>query len=271
MATLSILFSGISCQFHGVVPGVPMRAVLPNASAVRFGMVNVPDDRVVPPIDRWVDYYLMPHVPFVTDGTTPKMLAGAHLQVLNPSTDQGFSFVPGDGYSLTRFVKDFAFSEDVVLNGNAACYFDVFYGKATTVGSGVAARSTLVTMETDGPPLLKITPFPGSPMAIDETPWEISEGNLWVSNIDYDASTEDRPFDFLLNYLVARGGIPKQLRQLTPGLINPTDSTMEDIGDELIRLGAFIANGGRLTQDKLRKLAMRPVPLNESCSDSHFP
>lgn len=271
MATLNILFSGICCHFHDVVPGVPMRAVLPNATAVRFGMVNLPPDPIQPLFDPWVDYYLMPHVPFVTDGTTTKMLAGRHLQVLNPSLDQGFSWVPG-GYPLTRFVNDFAFSEDVVLNGNAACYFDVFYGNASTVGSGVAARSTWVQMETDGPPLLKMTPFPGTPpLGLDETPWPIDGDNLWVSNIDYDGSTEDTPFDFLLNYLVARGGIPKQLDKRTPGLTNPRDTAMKDIGVKLEQLGAFIANGGKLTNEKLKELATRPVPLNESCSDSHYP
>jgi len=108
-------------------------------------------------------------------------------------------------------------------------------------------------------------------MPVEDKPWQIDNGNLWVSNIDYDPQTEDTKFDFLLNYLVARGGIPKKLREHTPGMKDPKETSLAQIGSQLQRLGAFVSNGGRLNPEELQRLAQKPVPLNESCSDCHYP
>ena len=43
LAELNITFAGIITHLDGIVPGVPMRAVVPNALSVRFGEIWIPD------------------------------------------------------------------------------------------------------------------------------------------------------------------------------------------------------------------------------------
>ena len=193
MATLTIRFTGICTQFHGVVPGVPLRAVLPNAIGMQLGVVRLP------PRDMDTPYYLMPHVAFVTDGQPGgwrQILTGTRLEIVNATVDQPFRFL-GGGFRLTEFVHDFAFADDVVFGGNAACYFDISAGTAQSKGGdGNNPKFTEVQMETDGTPLLRFTPFPGSPSIPLKNPHPIDGNELWVTNLDFDAPEEDRPYDF---------------------------------------------------------------------------
>jgi len=293
MATnqLTITFQGICCHFHGIVPAVPHRVVLPDASAVRFGMLRMPPSAgsgVAP-------YYLMPHLAIIgqpIDGGFGMHLTGAQVQVVN-AVSPDFIWTESPKFAIAQYVPRFAFSEEVVFGGRAACYFDVFQGVGFTVGTGDQPRSTVVQMETDGPPQIRITPFPGS--ALDLVPMEVTlnsvdnSSDLVVSNLDVDASLEDAPFDFLLNYLVARGGIPTVLSELTPGLPeNPPMLTMGVVGDRLQSLGEMVSgmdqstgeklqalgdlavNGGRPSNEVLRRLLTMVVD-NQSCSDSHYP
>lgn len=269
MATLTITFAGICTHFYNVVPGVPMRTVLPDASAVRFGALNI--DANDP-----VSYLLMPHVPLLIDvnnvtGNKVTVIAGAGLKIVNAAAvGNSRPTRPDGGFSLTDYVQNFAYSQDVVLNGGAAGYFDISLAQSvTTVVTGNGTRTTVVKIETIGDPQLEITPFPGSLMA--DTLLSTST-NLFVTNNDYDPLVADINFDFVLNYLVARGGIPKQLTAPTPGTPpNPTLLTPTNLGNLFQSLGAYILAGGALTIEQLLSHANNPVSLNESCSDSHYP
>lgn len=266
---LTITFAGICTHFYNVVPGVPMRTVLPDASAARFGVLRMPANDPSDP-DVMISYLLMPHVPLFNDGSKVTVIAGAGLRILNAVGDRPQR--PDSGFLITDYVHNFAYSENVVLNGSAAGYFDISAAKSvTTAVSPSGTRTTVVVIKTEGTPLLQITPFPGSLMK-DELQRPIGSGQLWVTNNDYDPQVADINFDFVLSYLVARGGIPKQLKVRTPGLPpNPTLLTSAGVGTLFQSLGGFILAGGALTNEQLRSHANNPVSLNESCSDSHYP
>jgi hypothetical protein len=291
MATnqLTITFRGICVHFHDIVPGVPHRVVLPNASAVRFGIVTMPPSPVMGPSQ--MPYYLMPHLAVLGDPTDccpPVLLNGAHVQVVN-AVGPDAKWVEGDEFAIAKYVPRFAFSEEVVFGGRAACYFDIFNGTGTSVGTGNNPRSTVVTISTVGPPRIRITPFPESNMTGLPTEMKIDSGMLNVSNLDFVPPDEDAPFDFFLNYLVARNSIPTLLAERTPGLpAIPPKMTFAKVGDELISLGEavagvgelvgnklqslteLIANGGRPSDEVLRVITKMVVD-NPSCSDSHYP
>jgi len=306
---LNITFAGICTHFDDIVPGVPMRTVLPNALSVRFGEVWIPEPDNQPP--RRASYYLMPHVAYIQDQLLsgppkqcglPQVLDGRYLKVVN-ATGERLHFANKAGFSLSEFVPHFHFDEDVVLGGYASCYFDIFHGCAWTEGTGNDPRITKVRMETDGTPILAISRLPGAaPSACgDYYEVKVPSGELYVSNLDYDTATEYRNFDFLFNYLVAEGGIPRILKQPTPGMPrDPSGLTMRYLGEKLKALGEYIktdsgtvhgycASGGiikteeapaRRTTSKANDLALSerigrsvqaPVPLDQSCSDSHVP
>lgn len=297
MAELNITFAGICTHFHDVVPGVPMRAVLPNAMGVHMGEIQIPQPGNLPPHIR--SYYLMPHVAYVRDkasGGIGTVLEGRYLKVLN-AKGNGLIWDRG-GFSLAEFIHDFGYSQEVVLGGNAACYFDIFTGKTWTEGKDDEPRITRVRMETDGTPILSISPLPGSlpdPVADGEYPIETYE--LIVTNLDFDPACEYSSFDFLLNYLVAQGGIPKILAKPTPGMPDvPQKLTAIKLGEKLKALGELVetlgtvagyrASGGQFGPpigpgakskrsafgaEKVGSSVQAPVPFDQSCSDSHYP
>jgi hypothetical protein len=315
VAELNITFAGICTHLDGVVSGVPMRTVLPNALSVRFGELWIAE--LVNQSPRRAEYYLMPHVPYISDSPIwgrpprpcglPRVLDGRYLKIVN-ATGDGLHFARKEGFSLTEFVFDFELDDDVVLGGRAACYFDVFHGCAWTEGTGNDPRITRVRMETDGPPRLAISRLTGSaPSAcgeyyeIDIQPNAAGAYELFVTNLDYDTATEYRNFDFLFNYLVAEGGLPTMLKKPTPGMPrDPSQLTMKYLGEKLKALGEYIMtdsgkvggyrdSGGTIKIEEERKLPMpssgvdssmaerigasvqAPLPLDQSCSDSHFP
>ncbi|HEX3071257.1 MAG TPA: hypothetical protein VHX14_22020 [Thermoanaerobaculia bacterium] len=313
MAELNITFAGIITHLDGIVPGVPMRAVVPNALSVRFGEIWIPDPLTLLPHRK--EYYLMPHVAYISDarGSTPRrcglpqVVDGRYLKIVNAMGER-LHFAHKGGFSLSEFVHDLRLDDDVVFGGNAACYFDIFRGCAWTEGEGNMPRTTRVRMETDGAPRLAIEAMPGSGPDVCGDYYEIEiqpnaagAYELFVTNLDYDPATEYRNFDFLMNYLVAKGGIPRVLKKPTPGMPpDPEDLTMRYLGEKLKALGEFIktdggtvagyleAGGGIKLEDvstnpapsraRYSSLAERltagvqaPVPLDESCSDSHVP
>lgn len=288
MSSLTITFKGICVHFHGVVPGVPHRVVLPNASAVRFGILRLPPGDGEP--GHEAAFYTMPHLAVIGDPDPQGfnlLLNGSHVQVVN-AVGADFAWREGSEFALAQYVPQFAFSEEVVFGGNAACYFDVFHGVGFSQGTGNEPRTTVVEMETDGPPRIRITPFQQSSITVPPQEKTIDSGQLVVSNLDVDAAVEDAPFDFLLNYLVARNGIPTDLTKLTPGMpADPTPLTLQELGGKLQDLGETIArgqllqsrlqavsnlilSGGRPTDAVLRTLTHRVVD-NQACSDSHYP
>jgi hypothetical protein len=314
LTEVNITFAGIITHLDGIVPGVPMRAVVPNALSVRFGEIWIPDPDTLQLHRK--GYYLMPHVAYISEagGGTPKrcglpqVVDGRYLKIVN-STGERLHFAHKGGFSLSEFVDDLQLDDDVVFGGNAACYFDIIHGCAWTEGTGKnEPRTTRVRMETDGPPRLAIAAMPrsgpdvcGDYYEIEIQPNPAGAYELFVTNLDYDPATEYRNFDFLMNYLVAKGGIPRVLKKPTPGMPpDPEDLTMRYLGEKLKALGEFIrtdggtvagylaAGGGIKVEgvsinpvsskprhsslaERLTAAVQAPVPLDESCSDSHFP
>jgi hypothetical protein len=309
---LNITFAGIITHLDGIVPGVPMRAVVPNALSVRFGEIWIPDPLTLQL--RRKEYYLMPHLAYISDagGSTsqpcglPQVVDGRYLKIVNATGDP-LHFANKEGFSLREFVYDLQLDDDVVFGGNAACYFDIFHGCAWSEGTGNEPRTTRVRMETVGLPRLGIAAMPGSgPDVCGDCEIEIQPNaagvyELFVTNLDYDPATEYRNFDFLMNYLVAKGGIPRVLKKPTPGMPpDPDELTMRYLGEKLKALGEFIrteggtvggysvAGGGIKVEgvstnpapskarhsslaERLTAGVQAPVPLDQSCSDSHFP
>lgn len=315
MGELHIRFSGICVSLHrGVVPGVPMRTVLPNALQVRFGIVRIPSD------DGFlhnVEYYLMPHLAVGTEQLlvgTPYQFNGQYIRVLN-AKDQPLCRADG-GYSLTEFKPDVQLDPDVVFGGNALAYVDIFGGRVwTEQESEQHPATTHVVVKTHGTPRVGIWSLPGNvqPWAGDTTAnapiresieTAIETNELYISNLDLEGAAEDFQFDFLLNFLVARGGIPQQLSKRTPGMTGePKALTLNRLGERLKALGTLIETEGgtfagwqasvregdepephrplpitppvsRQDQTLVGKIAKRgilPLPFDPSCSTSNFP
>jgi hypothetical protein len=208
------------------------------------------------------------------------------LEVLNVDTTQPpFSFT-GEGYQLTDYVPGAIVpSEDVVRGYNAACYVDFFYGSGKVVKSDLGSSlTTVVTIETrDDIPQVQITPFPGSLMP-DQPVWPVTSGKLYVTNQDFDAAAEDKPFDFLLNYLTTYPGIPRFLSQNLPGMTDPLTQltppllaeSMSELTTAILQLGDQFPFPEKGMISVAQVLASRvvnnvAVELDASCSDCHFP
>lgn len=288
MGELNITFGGICVNMHRIVPGVPMRTVLPWATDIRFGQIRIP---VPEGGSRQVGYYLFPHIATYRTqmlGSTSTPLFGVHMTVANPKP-QPFCF-DGNGYFLSDFKKDVEPATDVVFEGNAAAYFDIHGGRVWTEGAEDEMRYTRAVIKTEGTPRVRLTSLPGTFSPVDD---EIETDQLFVTNLDLQSATEDSPFDFLLNYLVMKGGIPHELDKLTPGLYGDIVTiTTDRLGERIKALGLLIetqglVSGWRQAVSKgdepgappLRwkkapewdlgiaaKLAVDPVPLDPSCS-----
>ena len=288
---LIIDFAGICTHFrHGVAAGVPHRVVLPDATNFVTGLLTVVDAPTIEP----VLYYLMPHYaqleldggleihvpsltgsggPAVTDGD---ILAPIRLQVVN-AVDQKLEYVGvDDTHSLTEFVPDYTFSSDVVLNGRAACYFDVYGGRVSSHTVRGGASQTRVEMTTDGFPELLVTPLASSggpvrPHRLQlRSDSEVAEVTLVVKNLEL-ADAEPRldqqggAFDYLFHYLTARGGIPQTIEKLAPGLHrrNLVSASQDELARTFAGMAAALRPGKRAL-----------VPSTEAtpaCGDSRYP
>jgi hypothetical protein len=297
MATLIVKFAGICTHFRDVVPGVPHRAVLPNATSLRFGYLHLPWTQ------KTLPYYLLPHFPVLL---TPKgverptvagiiddgaIYAGVHLKVMN-ATGTGVSH-PGfeDTFSLMDFVPQYNYSDEVVFGGRAACYFDVTSGIVTTPKAPPGkARKTVIEITTDGAPVLMCTPFRSratdaktTPVTLKKNPTtDIDVYELTVGNMDISAPREDVQFDFMLNYLTSNIGIPDVITDRIPGWLGQSASDTGSLrGDEaarrqsangpleaLKRLGAIVTTGRPSSADMD---AMKPDEATLACSDSRYP
>lgn len=283
---VSIEFQGICSHFRGVVPGVPHRVVLPDASAVRMGGVMIGRDQ------GWIPYGLMPHIagvvlPDALDEqpklTIPGLMAlgavldGVRVQIANAidsemSYEKGYDSVP----SIRDFVPDANFSSDVVLGGRAAMYCDFFGGVASSESMGKDdAMRTGIVVETDGDPELLITPFRPREQP-DQSAWgmtnpvksyrvKLATDRLIVGNFDT-CPLDDPTADFLWHFTTVRGGIPAKLSARPPGEVAFSDIAV---------LGRAQAAHARLMQQAragtidLATVAM--VALQPSCSDSRYP
>lgn len=298
--TLNILFAGICTHFKGVVAGVPHRVVLPDATRISTGFISVVDD--TPPML----YYLTPHFPTLAvdsqvDLSVPGQAAdlplidrgnvrlGVRLQVIN-SLDCELKYTDFHNTpKLTRFMPDYNFSDDVVLNGRASCYLDVFGGHVTTLkpppDNPNGPHRVRIQMQTDGPPELLVTPLlplvtePDSPppFKAQRLPLAASGPNkeitLFIKNLEVfaeiSAEQGEGSFDYLLHYLTARGGVPLSIKHRTPGMPPKSEplpsTTPEKIGVALNKLAGLLGAG---------PAAPAQLPqhfLTPSCSDSQYP
>jgi len=335
MGQLTIRFSGIMTHFYdcipfdSIMPKIPMRSVIPDTLGVNVGFVRrhqIEGGAEIYP--QLLGYYLMPHLAVISDakdvnadGSHWIPLLGLHMQVANPAQAPFTPPPPEDGYSLREYAPEIKISKEVVQKGNASGYFDLYSGTATVLGDKnvpTDSLSTQVVIEIeDDVPRLKITPFDDSPLTLADYPflklrdniyqWPLPNGELYVSNIDVASFTDDAAIEFLLNYLVAEGGVPKAIARNTPGMgnrLNPL--TLELLGNRLQALGWIIQSSPmvaltpasrfapipgqgpeaielsglaegilsrELTIDALYNavFSQGPVPLDQSCSDSRYP
>jgi hypothetical protein len=245
MATLKILFQGVCTHFYdGVVPGVPHRVVLPDASPFRFGMLSVQAQTPV-------FYFLMPHFAFLrtwppvqprlaVDGVMEhgNIFNGAHLRVRNAVGDgiaymNFFDEVP----SITQYVSGYEWSHDVVVGGNAICYLDLYNGVVQKLTEENGACSVVATILTEGLPELEVKPLAGGaprtiPLDVDDT--GVAYLLLGNNGIDCERQEPEQQFDFLLHYLTAKTGLPTALLEPTPGMGNtPQSFTQERLQQSL--------------------------------------
>lgn len=231
MGTLNIWFRGVCVHFHNVAPGIPHRVVLPDASAFQLGMVDVDQVNSVP-------YFILPHFAVVRTAVLAdqerlnveqvmehgNIFDGVRLQVANATGDHiTYDSTYFQINSITDYVFDYAYADEVVLGGRAACYFDLFSGTLEKVMiPGTTASAVRATITTDGPPKLLATPFfPASaapPVSLITLTGTGDVVDLAVANFGIDCDSEDDKFDFLLHYLTAKGGIPRRLSQPVPGM-----------------------------------------------------
>ncbi|MCU1231994.1 MAG: hypothetical protein JWO97_4878 [Acidobacteria bacterium] len=265
---LTINFLGICGHYRDVVPGLPHRVVLPNASQIHIGLLNVGLEQEVP-------YYLLPHYVMLRAGSIPLTVPGiakygwvyssVRLQVLN-AVDQPLSY--DSSYYETRPIEDFVprfeYSQEVVLGGRAAAYFDVHGGVVSSSRGAGGAGYTTIAIQTDGKPKLGLTPFDSTTTVAIEI-----EDTLTVGNVDFDSNNEDGPFDFLLHYLAAERGIPRTLSFPTPGMgAKPPRKTPCEIADAL-RAFAGCMETGSPSFNQMRRIT--PDVHFESCSDTRYP
>jgi hypothetical protein len=266
---VTVEFRGICAHFRDTVPGVPHRVVLPRAGAWTSGFIawpGIPEPQV---------YFLPPHFSYVYCKEGPHgpdqplegpgivrswIYGGVRLQISNAiggPLDYRQSFAD-DVPHVASFVPSYRYSDDVVLGGRAECYFDVFCGKVESYPHGQAARTT-ITMETEGPPRLQITPLyqrqtTGIPLVdVPVQPYVV------VGNSSHDQT--DASLDFLWQLLTCREGIPQELAQLPYGAGQGPGPQVE---------------AGRVAKLELPHFDLWPWVVSDfetdaSCSNSQYP
>jgi hypothetical protein len=293
MGQLTLGFAGICSHFlrSPQVPALPVRhrAVLPYVAGFRFGLVNV----ALPEFPDPQPYYLQPHFTFLKYDENPGVPAppaptipgimdkgfiytGCTISVVNATNAYEPNF---DLYRLTDFYKDYAYSEEVVTGGRAACYFDIDRGTVTsTPKTSDAAQLASVDFITDSDPVLRFIPFgqndvfhlPLQGETVQMTLYNAEVGPLAQSGI------EDTPFDFMLHYETAKRAVPPRLTQPAPGMnrdsIRSFKWTKDSITKALMNL-AEVASGANISggPDFDAMLRLRPTSLNPSCSNSQYP
>ncbi|HYI12091.1 MAG TPA: hypothetical protein VEK57_23765 [Thermoanaerobaculia bacterium] len=282
MATLKILFQGICSHFTGVVPWIPHRVVLPDASAFRFGLVDLPER-------SGVEYFLMPHfavlrtipssqelmsIPGVME--TGNIFDGVRIQVANASGN-GVSYEPAffeKVPQITSFVPAYVPSDEVVTGNRAICHVDLFSASVTKFTNLDLSESVIATIATDGLPELLVTPFSTAGTAAHRIVLNVDEEEkalLIVANQGIDCQVErENNFDFLLHYITSRTGIPRVLDRPTPGLTQtPASFTPLDLDTALVQLQTFALatrfSGPCFTLDGVR------WDTSAACSDTRYP
>jgi hypothetical protein len=128
------------------------------------------------------------------------------------------------------------------------------------------ATQIVIEMQTDGPPMLSITPFRSTAPATNLT---LDSDELLVANLEIDRQDDDPPFDYLLHYLTERTGIPTRLAHPTPGMgLTPPSSTQESVAKALHGLARVVASGKPTPQ---QLASINPNDIGPSCADTRYP
>ena len=280
--SLTIDFRGVCAHFRGVVPGVPHRVVLPDASAIRRGTIVIDGEPQ--------DYVLLQHTAYVSPGppaeppcpdiTVPGLIENGHihrgvrLEIVNatgrlqyvddrtPETGD-FEVIP----QLTDVDPGYYPSAETVFGGRALCYLDVFHGEIRSALDG-GARHARIVVTTEGTPLLQVTPLTGDPSEFAPKIYTIpiDTRHLTIGNIGpHCPSSGD--FDFLLNFLTAHGGIPSRLPRRTVFL--PPEAVDARAMAESV---AQAAAGFTQFRADVSKLPISNFDgLTPACSDTRYP
>lgn len=282
--TLKLSFKGICSHFTGVVPGIPHRVVLPDASHVYMGLIAV--GKAEP-----MAYCLLPHYVSLFSGNDPLIplkvsqiaengyvYNGVRMYVANAVPGQALNV---DDWHMTPrivdYVPDFRPSTEVVIGGRANAYFDIEGGifktrQAPGDGTDGAPGSfyTEVEIETDGIPVIAFLPFVRDQFGAQPHTQQVGN-ELTVQNADWDEHDEDAPFDFLLHYLCAERGIPQTLSEPTPGMYDsgvPKPLNATTIKTALAGLGEVIESGH---PSLIPSVKAPNLHLTSSCSDTKYP
>jgi hypothetical protein len=284
---MQIWFRGVCTHFHhSVLPGIPHRVVLPDATPMRFGLITQPS--VDSPPTTTNSYVLMPHAPNISVAAPWTMnfeipgiinsdgylYTSSRLEILNIiETTVTYPSDPPDPFGsfmdtvleIASFVPHYDYSGEVVLGGRASAYFDLFGGNITTFTESEGAVRVIATVTTDGPPVLQITPFStmGEPLprAVLTLPGDPipSSTSLLIGNVG--PFCADGQYDYLLHFLTGLGGIPTSVLKTLPGITEAKDCIPPAEAVQLLVDHKFPKSLPILTD----------VELMESCSDSRYP
>jgi hypothetical protein len=276
---VTITFNGVCSHFIGIVPGVPHRVVLPQTTVNYVGRMMLPGQNGLK------SFTLPPHYAVVANaGSKEKINAlpgviddfiytGVRMQIVN-ACDEELRYgddgpankntsIP-DVPHIAQYVDQYRYSEDVVLGGRAKCYFDVFRGVVRSETLHKGAIRTVITMKTNGPPLLQITPLARSNDA--SQPWFVEvpvSDKLYVSNANGECADEGR-FDFLWHFLTEQASLPLQLTKPLPGF-DGVECDPTKLADAYRKL---LSTGG-VPDMPASDLAM--IETSASCSNSQYP
>jgi hypothetical protein len=278
MATLTIQFQGVCTHFwNNALHGIPHRVVLPDAGPLRAGLLTGPFITAPDEPGNWLPYLLFPHFAFVSMGdfqfTAPGLaddgylFTNSHLRVVN-SLDTGlvydgtFPTVP----QLTAFFPQYSPSDDVIMGGGAAAYFDILSGTFSALPSGDSIGVQAV-IETDGPPILRITPMVTNDQPLPTQDFTLNDTSkpLIISNTS-PVCPDGCDFDFLVHYLSAVGGIPRAMAVAPPGLLSGTN-TLPNVPDLMASLEKLKGAGYPGKIQRWHDF----FETSASCSDSRYP
>ncbi|HVR40480.1 MAG TPA: hypothetical protein VMU84_15395, partial [Thermoanaerobaculia bacterium] len=138
--------------------------------------------------------------------------------------------------------------------------------------------SVIVTIDTDGPPVLLATPFATDlDHELPLTAGEQTNVQLVVANQGIDCETSENSYDFLLHFLTARTGIPRTLVKPTPGMNMPLPAaTHVTFNAALARLSTIdYPNHFRgkcfATAKFLESPHQQVLVTSVACSDTRYP
>lgn len=223
MPTVQIYFYGVAVHLIGVIPGVPCRIVMPDATAsYLYSSSDTDCQEDLHELDRHFTTMSWD----TPKGPETERFYRERMMIGNPDTTKDFKLDPSMGwiYHLPNWVPNLQLSSEVIYAGRTALYFDILYGTLAAHRPNpkgpVFTSLTVETEEGEDPQLLRI-PFHYASYDFDPQPPDVIEWNdmprvLHISNSGKGCSDPNNCYDFALSFLVTRGGMPCGLKDL-PG------------------------------------------------------